>query len=90
MSFDAHMAISRRVCDLNADMLERRKALNAEHYIPRLSVIQTDCAAIGHVRGRLKQSLTNEVYECGYCGAAMEETRHHYALDAVTPDDQRE
>lgn len=83
MTHDAHIAINKRVCELNADMLERRKALNAEHYYPRLEAIQADCAKLGHVRGQLRHGSFGEWYECGYCGATME--RHSY-LDEMASD----
>jgi hypothetical protein len=69
-----HTDIMKRVSALNADMLERRKALNEEHFYPRLSVIQADCAAIGHVKGAFTINMVGSGgwYKCGYCGAHVE------------------
>lgn len=71
----SHDEIRRQMSALDSDMLERRKALNQEHYYPRLKPIQDACAALGHVKGRHVVALVQNYFVCGYCGAAMEETR---------------
>jgi hypothetical protein len=78
MADDPYREILRRVGELDRDMLERRKALNAEHYLPRLAPIQADCAALGHVQGRHILAVTASYFVCGYCGAVMKETREEY------------
>lgn len=72
MADDPHRAILDRMGALRSEMLERRKALNEEHFYPRQALIQADCGAIGHRRSRYSTNLLGEgTWYCGYCDAAI-------------------